>query len=158
MIKFKNTFFGEVKNGELIIENMSDWSAKILKLEGEKVVLSLKKRKKDRSLDQNNYYWGVIISMLATEFGSNEDGIEAEDWWHEFLKAKFLSVIIGRSIKEKSFVFSKVKSTADLSTVEAEEYFAKIRQWASAELSFYIPEPNEDFSLDLINTHDQKNQ
>ena len=49
MIKFKNTFFGEVKNGELIIQNMGDYSARIHKLEGLQVTLKIEKRKERKT-------------------------------------------------------------------------------------------------------------
>lgn len=121
MIKLKNTFFGHIDGGELKIENLSDWSARIHKLEGEQVVLKIDKRKKIRSLAENAYFHGVVLPILGDELGHTPEEMKGIVKW----------------------VF-KVKHTSELSTVEFEDLMAKVRQWASIELGIYLPAPNDD--------------
>ena len=85
-------------------------------------------RKTNRSINQNNYYWGVVVKIMADFTGYTEDEM------HDALRLKFLG---------KDGILKTMKSTKDLSTVEMEEYLANIRMWASRDLGVYIPLPNE---------------
>ncbi len=94
----------------------------------------IRKPRKKRSLQENAYYWGVIIYMISQETGEDTNRV------HEALKIKFLKDHFGDIPSEKLWT---VKSTADLNTSEMEEYLANIRQFAAQELNMYIPLPNE---------------
>lgn len=85
--------------------------------------------RKGRSINQNKYYWGIIIDMLGNELGYLPEEI------HDALRIRFLSVHTEK--------LPTIKSTTRLSTAEFEEYLSKIRQWASEEYQIYIPLPNE---------------
>ncbi len=93
---------------------------------------------KGRSGCQNRYYWGVVIDLL-----SEHTGFDREEM-HEVLKHKFLrkTVWIHKKggIEEQSII---TKSTTGLTTKQFEEYLSGIRQWASADLGVFLPEPNE---------------
>lgn len=106
-------------------------------LEGKRIEMVIKKVQKKRSLNQNAYYWGVPVKMLAEKYaGGTKEDIDSV---HDFLGTEFLTVtktVMGRE-------FKVVRSTSRLSTVEFEKYCARIRMWASVALDFYIPEPNE---------------
>ena len=80
------------------------------------------------SLNQNKYYWGIIIKMLGDEFG-----YIAEEM-HDALRMRFLQTHTDK--------LPTIKSTKKLSTKEFEEYLSKIRQWASEQGTF-LPLPNE---------------
>lgn len=93
----------------------------------------VRRPQKPRSLKENNYYWGVIIDILSNESGEDPDRI------HHFLRDKFLRIDSGG-------IIPKSKSTAELSTAEAEDYYSKIRMWASGDpWNIYIPKPNEPY-------------
>lgn len=80
--------------------------------------------------NQNGYYWGIIIPILADYFGYLPDEM------HEALKNKFLR--IGGTDE-----LPKIKSTTSLNTKQWEELMEKIRIWASTEYDINIPEPKE---------------
>jgi hypothetical protein len=42
------------------------------------------------------------------------------------------------------------RSTATLSTLEMEDYLARVREFASMELGCYIPEPNEYYEVQNV--------
>lgn len=87
----------------------------------------------NRSDRQNRYYWGIVVREVASHTGYTDE--EA----HEILKHLFLSRVA--LIGEGSVTIAR--STKHLNTVEFEEYLSKVRQWASRELSVYLPLPNE---------------
>lgn len=90
-----------------------------------------------RSLPQQKYYFGVIVKIISDELGYSVNQI------HEMLKQEFLFEIL--HIKTKTGIKEKriVKSTTEITTAEAEQFYSDIRQWASIELGCWIPEPNE---------------
>lgn len=96
------------------------------------------KATKDRSNEQNRYYWGVVIDLISEHTGFNREEM------HEVLKHKFLRqtvwVPLRNGIKEQSII---TKSTTKLTTLQFEEYLREIRQWAAEEMSISLPEPNE---------------
>lgn len=85
---------------------------------------------KPRSLNENNYYWGVVVEELSqfTGFTPQET--------HTLLKNKFLKIVKGK--------LESARSTTDLSVAEFENYLSQVRQWASEELNVFIPTPNEN--------------
>lgn len=129
---FHPIFFGTVANGNLTLEKPGEFKQYVAKLKGE-VQLTITRRKKVRTNAENNYYWGVIVAMVAEEMGLIPD--EA----HDYLKSLFLKM--GVEIKGKRYEVTR--STAILSTEEFEAYAEKCRQWASSDLSVYVPLPNE---------------
>lgn len=103
-------------------------------MEGKPITMCVKLFRKQRSNPQNAYYWGVIIKMICDHCGYR--GRDELQLIHDTLRAKFLT-------REGLFGVQVVLSTTALSTVEFEEYQAKIRQWAAIALDLYIPEPHE---------------
>lgn len=124
-------FSGRIEKGKVLLDNQNRYLVQLSKLEGQRIELVLRKEKSKRSINQNNYYFGVVVEILA-----DYCGYEREEM-HEALKEKFLSAI------PDDHGLRKIKSTTKLNTIEMEEYLEKIRRWASVELNCYIPNPNE---------------
>ncbi len=85
--------------------------------------------KQSRSLNENNYYWGVVVEELSQHTGFTPPEM------HEALKMKFLRIVKGQ--------LESCRSTTDLTVGEFENYLSQVRQWASEELQVFIPLPNE---------------
>ena len=104
-------------------------------LSGEDVTVTVNKYRayKQRSNEQNRYYWGVVVKLLSDETGHSAEEI------HEVLKIKFL--LKPYNLKGKQL--PGATSTADLTTAEFESYLSQVRSWASQELAVYIPAPHE---------------
>lgn len=120
---------GRVDKGQLHLKNKSRYLVQLSKLEGKEIELIIRQKKSQRSLDQNSYYWGVVVAILGDHCGYDPEEM------HEALKFKFL-----RKGKEG---LETVTSTTDLNTKEFEDYLERIRRWASMELNCFIPQPNE---------------
>lgn len=127
--------YGKVEGGIINYDDKALMDSWLAKNEGREIRADFSRRnKKDRSLEQNSYYWGVLIKLIADEIGEDD-----HDAIHEFLKVKFLAF--------DSLFILKFRSTADLSTVEFEDYCAKIRSWAWQFLGVFLPKPNESLQL-----------
>ena len=104
---------------------------------GDHVFFTVEKitKRKERSLEQNAYYWGVIIKILSEEIGYTKDEM------HEALRYKFLRY-------ENVNGLPTFLSTTQLSTVEWECYMEEVRRWASMDMGIVIPEPNQSKFVD----------
>ena len=128
----KKKHFGKIVHSDILPHDSQSWKTSLYSLEGQEVEITITKRKKarpQRSNEQNRYYWGVVIELLAQETGNERDDI------HTALRMKFL----GR-LKDKMWI---AESTTNLDTAEMEDYLSKCRMWASADLGIYIPKPDE---------------
>jgi len=128
-------FFAQVDNGKITIRqaDRTAYQSLLQKFEGKSIIISLSLPHKNRTISENRYYWGVVVEILANFFGYTKHEC------HDALKHKFLSVP-GDIMPGKLPV---VKSTAELSTTEFEEYLDNIRTWALLDLGINIPLPNE---------------
>jgi len=122
-------FLASIKNGELVFNNLRKFEDYLIPFEDKEVEVIVRKLKKERSNEQNRYYWGVVIKLLSEHIGYIDEEM------HEALKLKFL--------RDDSRKIPTLRSTTDLTTIEFEEYLEKIRIWAAQELNCYIPLPNE---------------
>jgi hypothetical protein len=127
-------FTGIIRQGKKIYDNPNRYLVQLSKLEGKRFEEILRQQKSQRSLNQNNYYWGVVLEIL-----SGHTGYTADDM-HEILKFKFLRFVI-RIDNDEGMEY--VKSTTKLNTTEFEAYLTKIKQWAETKLNCFIPNPNE---------------
>ena len=125
----KKIYFGKVKFGRFRPNNVDDFKEGLKSLEGKEVQFSIGTIRKNRSMPQNRYYWGVVIPILSREIGYNREET------HQALRIKFLS--------KKDGTIPTALSTTELSTTGWEDYMRDIRMWASSFLQCYIPQPNE---------------
>ena len=120
---------GTVTKGKFIPRDRTALLLDFAKREGKSIEVVVRDERKNRSRLENAYYWAVPIPLISEATGFDRDET------HLAMRIEFLT--------DNSGMLSKVRSTADLTTVEFEEYLSKIRRWASEFLSIYIPEPNE---------------
>jgi hypothetical protein len=111
----------------------------VSRLPGKRFIITLKEQKRKRSLNQNAYYWGVVIAAITQMFRDAGNYVDGEDV-HEFLKLRVckLSRLI---VTPDGEVHKSLGSTTKLSTMEFEVYLERIRAWA-AEYGCVIPLPN----------------
>ena len=123
--------FGKIEGGIFIPDNPTARARGIKRLEGEYCWETLERYFDQRTIPQNRYYWGVVIAILAEEFGYTKDEC------HEALRYQFLRIPGENGLPDK------ILHTSDLDTIAFNEYLENIRRWALIEYGIYIPEPNE---------------
>lgn len=94
----------------------------------------VRRKVKIRTTNQNSYYWGVVLSMLAEHTGHTAEEM------HEIFKGMFLPRKFVRVARRDVEIR---RSTTELSTEEFEDYQERIRAFAAQELGFRIPLPHE---------------
>ncbi|MFH2074566.1 MAG: hypothetical protein ABIJ57_04345, partial [Pseudomonadota bacterium] len=95
-----------------------------------------RKHKVKRSDEQNRYYWGVVVSILADHFGYEPEEL------HEEMKLMFNPI---QSKIDPSRTIGG--STTKMSTVEffsdEDSYVERICRWSATEHGVYIPPPEK---------------
>lgn len=122
-------FRAKVTDGKIAFDNQSKLNSYIETLEGKYVEVKVQKERSQRSLNQNAYYWGIVIELLSQHTGYTPDEM------HEICRYQFL-----KKVNEAGFEF--IQSTSKLNTTEFESYLEEIKRWASM-LGVVIPDPNE---------------
>jgi len=133
MAKLTPKFKGTITNGILTVSDPT-YTDYLNTLSGS-VEVTVKKPTvfNPRSIQQNRYYFKVIVSLISEHTGFTKDET------HEILKSLFLGqykLINGRSVRT-------YQSTTTLTTIAMEKYFEDIRVWSVSELSVPIPLPDE---------------
>ena len=98
-------------------------------LNGKSFMLQVVRHRKNRSLNENAYYW-MILTIVGEELGYLPQEV------HEAFKNMFLTDYTGK--------IPKVRSTSSLSTIDMEDYLQKIRVFALTELNINLPLPHEN--------------
>ena len=127
------TFTGEIQDGKLVIKHRNQFDLFVSSLEG-KVEIQVKPYKSTRSDRQRRYYWAVIIPAIcqATGYDLSEANEFLKWWFNPKIKTfKGQEIRFGSSIEAEK-------------TDRVEEIYREIREWASAELHIFVPEPNEE--------------
>ena len=148
MAEIKRIFFGEVKKGKVSLWDKAAYLVNLAKLEGQEVQLTISKRQKRRTLNQNSYLFGVVYQTLyetIKEIINDSTGYESVDEVHEALKWEYLRVERGHGLPPT------VRSTTDLSTAEFSDYVDRIKRDAARgkfggpSEGIYIPDAGESF-------------
>jgi len=125
-------FAGTVQFGKLTLQDEDIYDNYLLSLNGE-VEVTVRKKSNKRTLKQNQYYWAVVIRLIAEETGHTSEEI------HDAMKQMFAKSII----KIKGEEYETVTSTTQLDTLEfSKAYVDQIKYWAWDTLNIVIPEPN----------------
>lgn len=135
MSKLIPKFYGEVKDGKLKLENQDKFEIYIGTLAG-RVELTVKKFRKSRSVQQNRYYFGVVLKII-----SDHTGYETEDL-HNHFKTHFLKKKVGK--------LTSYYSTTKLDTLQFTDYLDKVIRFAEQRLDLNIPSPDEIDYSELI--------
>lgn len=140
-------YVGTVVDGQLKISNRRGFDEDMRAFDGYRLLISVKRYHKQRSLKQNAYYHGCIIPYVQgglLDMGFEKHILGAETV-HDMLKNKFLKEDV--PVESGEFI-TLVKSTSDLSTVEFMDYIDEIKKWAAEFLNINIPDPGEQGQFD----------
>lgn len=145
------TYTGSV-NDTLKIVNRKKFDKEIQLFRGKEVEITIRKKRKKRSLSQNNFYWGAVVPIVR-EALYDAGIIMNNEETHELLKLKCNPVeVINKKTGE---VISTMGSTTKLTTSEFMDYVSKIKHWAREYLNIEIPEPGELLTIEFKNINDE---
>jgi hypothetical protein len=111
----------------------------LTKKEGRQIVTVTKWSRK-RSLPQNSYYHGVVVPIILEALREHGYREFTDADVHEHLKDECLKKSIPNEVTGEYITVTG--STAELTTVQFQEYIERVAQYASTKLGCIIPSPN----------------
>lgn len=119
------------EDGKLVLSSPLAFRQHLAKLSGKSVEVTVRRFRSKRSNEANRYYWGVVVPLLAEEFGYEKEEM------HEVLAMHFLRIdncpVTGAPRRQR---------TPDCDTSQFALYVdACIR--LGAEHGVYVPQPQE---------------
>jgi hypothetical protein len=109
---------------------------------GNYYVIEIQRAASKRSLNQNRYYWGVVVDLFAQNTGYTKEESHQE--------------LAGMFLKYEAHGKPFTRSTTTLTTLEFEQYADKCRQWMGEMLGINVPLPNEvseEFLMQMRNIY-----
>lgn len=125
----KRIWRGTVENGKLTLDDAPHFAALIRTLDKKRVDVTLEEHRKTRTGEQNRWFHGCIVPLLAEHCGYDLDEMK------EALKIKFLSIHADGPLPT-------VRRTRDLSTKEFADFCERCQR-LGAELGVSIPSPRD---------------
>jgi hypothetical protein len=133
----------------LTAEDRRALQQQLRRLAGHRVEVAIRKAHPARSVQQNRWYWGVILAALADHTGYTPDEM------HAYLKDRFLPDVLHEVPRRRHLVIADTHgelrderdidlewSTATLTTAQMTTYTDAVRDWAARDLGVNIPDPN----------------
>lgn len=144
------TYFGKVEPDGTIKLPSKKLRQEVRMFAGQNIEVRIRRKRKRRSVQENNYYWGCIVVAFLAAFRDfdPEMGWTAE-MVHEELKRRFLPRVRewGQTVLPTGEIVDEPMTTTKLTTVEAEDYYEHCRKWGAQDLDIIIPLPNEQMSI-----------
>ena len=144
------TYYGKTRAGKIILPSDKIRKQVAAVFPDCDIEVTFRRKRKRRSIQENNYYWGCIVAAFLAAFRDfdPEMGWTAE-MVHEELKRRFLPRVRewGQTILPTGEIVDEPMTTTKLTTVEAEDYYEHCRKWGAQDLDIIIPLPNEQMSI-----------
>ncbi len=101
------------------------------------VVITIERKKPSRTVNQNAYYHGVVVKLIADETGQDAESV------HEFLKRECNAACVTFTNKRSGEEYETWvgQSTAALNVNEFYDYVERCRAWAGTFLGLELPDP-----------------
>ena len=151
--------FGNIKDGVLKISYRDKFNELIKQMPDCAVKITVEKKYKKRSTytyneetgkegrGQSGYYWFIICELFREGWRDLTGEMIDKNQAHERLKMYCNYQEIANDITGE--IVKIPKSTADQTTVEAEEYYQRCREWMFENMNVKVPLPNEKLELEL---------
>lgn len=124
----------KVTNKEVNLEYLSK---KLRTLKDGYYEFNIRKNRSIRSINQCNYYFGVLIKECCEYFKDEVTKDQMHELFgYELLRRSYSHPITGELIE-------KVLSTTKLNTKEMEDYLERCRKYMMENYNFRVPLPNE---------------
>jgi len=134
----KLEFTGYVKDGQVFFRNQKNISKEILESGWKEFNVTVEKKKKNRSLEQNKWLW-ACMTLLAEHTGYTKEEMLA------IVKFKFLKAV--KADEKTGEVFEYLKGTSELTTTEFSVFMDDLIKWSASSLQVVLPIPNEQLNL-----------
>lgn len=132
-------FVGTIKGGKLHLDMRAEFDRYVAAAfkDGARVTVDVKRFAKKRTIKQNSYWWGVVITRLMLAINGNKGTKEERKRLHAGIMMKFFPMVEENGV-------TTYRSSTTLTTIECSDLKERVQAWAMEEYNCYIPDPNEE--------------
>lgn len=142
----KISIISSVSNGKLK-RNINLIQDAIKSFEGKDIEITIQKKSKIRSNNQNAYYWGIVLPLVQNGLKEATGEIRDYNSIHYQILLPLFSPTRDIVSLETGMVVSEKLTSSVMTTIEFMDYISSIQKWASEFLDINIPNPNEEITL-----------
>jgi hypothetical protein len=113
------------------------------------VVITFTKPKKNRSNNQNRYYWGLVLPLIQNGLLDATGELRSYDNIHYKILLPLFAPTNEIINKDTGECIVERLTSSDLTTTQFCEYILEIQKWAAEFLGIDIPSPNEENLLNF---------
>lgn len=145
------TIFTSIEGGK-VKRNRIKLAQAFAHFEGKEVEVTIERKKRKRSTQQNRWLWGVAYSLITSNLHDLGTPISAEDV-HIMMRMKAADELpfIYEDVVNKEtgeVISSRMRSSTEYTTTEMMEYKMFLQAWAAEYLGVDIPDPDEQLAID----------
>lgn len=150
----KITYFSDVKDGKLQTNISLRIKEDLRHFEGKRIELTLCKKRRKRSIEQNNYIH-LLFTLFANSFTElTGDKIPMQEW-KEMLKFRFARRD-KFNLETGEVIGQYIQGTSEMNKTELSNFIDDIIRYGAEMYSFNLPYPNEQLKVDLDLNFDRK--
>ena len=118
---------------------------------GKDIVVTFSKAKKERSNQQNRFYWGVVIPLIQNGLLEVTGELRSNENIHYKILLPMFAPLNELINKDSGEIISERLTSSEMTTIQFMEYILEVQKWSAEFLNIYIPNPNEETLITFDN-------
>lgn len=130
------------RNRNLVLEAIRHFN-------GKDVIFTISKAKKERSNQQNRYYWGICLPLIQNGLLEATGELRTAENIHYRILLPLFAPEIELVNKDTGECVNERLTSSEMTTTQFMEYIMEIQKWSAEFLGIDIPNPNEETTLNF---------
>ena len=115
------------------------------------VVITFSKAKKERSNQQNRFYWGVVVPLVQNGLLEATGELRSNENIHYKILLPMFAPVNELVNKDTGECISEKITSSDMTTTQFMQFILEVQKWSAEFLSVDIPNPNEETLITFNN-------
>ena len=115
------------------------------------VVIKFSKAKKERSNQQNRFYWGVVIPLIQNGLLEATGELRSDNNIHYKILLPMFAPVNELINKDTGECISEKITSSDMTTIQFMQFILEVQKWSAEFLGVDIPNPNEETLITFDN-------
>ena len=115
------------------------------------VIITFSKAKKERSNQQNRFYWGIVVPLVQNGLLEATGELRSSDNIHYKILLPMFAPVNELVNKDTGEIVSEKITSSEMTTTQFMEFILEVQKWSSEFLNIDIPNPNEENLITFTN-------
>lgn len=128
-------------SGVFALDQPDKFRAWVKRFAGHEVVVTVQRKTRKRSLEQNAWLWGVALPLIAEHLGY--DRHELDELHYDLLSVRFGTKAVAPRVPGAHPRIVPSRTSSDMTTTEFSDYMDWVVRYAAQEFGVVIPLPDD---------------